>query len=183
MFAAKTTAHNRSTFQNVVMLRRASSGMIAVSVFSVNSCCRPTITIKKPSGYPRLVISGRHGTSGRYVRNRASPTNENPMESPAANPDHASAEIGRRSSSSPSLRMASCTTSALTDVRSSASCSWRSVSGGITALSVTALPFSSTSKIQPRLLDPGHRKSFPQAGSVWWKLVGMPRSQPGCASR
>jgi hypothetical protein len=36
------------------------SGRIGVIVFSVNSCCRPRMTITKPALWPGLEISGLH---------------------------------------------------------------------------------------------------------------------------
>ena len=60
MFATKTTAHKRSTFLRHATLRRASSGRIGVKVFSVNSCCRPMMTIRKPTEYPSFAMSGFH---------------------------------------------------------------------------------------------------------------------------
>src|ERR1035441_1107895 len=41
MLAVSTIVHSRSTLIRAGRLRRVSRGMIAVRVFSVNSCCRP----------------------------------------------------------------------------------------------------------------------------------------------
>jgi hypothetical protein len=49
-FAASTTNQRRATFDNVGFGRsRDSSGRMTVSVCSVNSCCRPRITIRNPA--------------------------------------------------------------------------------------------------------------------------------------
>ena len=47
-FAGKTTAHKRIVFQNSRF--SASTSATGYSVFSVNSCARPTITTMNPSG-------------------------------------------------------------------------------------------------------------------------------------
>jgi hypothetical protein len=91
--ATRTTAHNLSTDAKVAKFLRASSRMIPVRV-------------------RRLV-----GTFGIALGRRT----RSPWTGRAASPDQASADARRRSSSSPSLRTASWTTAAATEVRSSVS--------------------------------------------------------------
>ncbi len=81
--------------------------MIGVSVFSVNSCWRPSTTTRKPTGYPRRTSSGAQAVSGSRAFKSPWATSENPIERPAAIPDQARAAVERSSSSSPSARTAS----------------------------------------------------------------------------
>ncbi len=47
--ATNTTAQNRNNCPNRATLKFDSTGSTGVSVVSVNSCCRPRITIRNPS--------------------------------------------------------------------------------------------------------------------------------------
>src|SRR5579859_1520382 len=119
ILATKTMSQSRSTRIRVLMSGWANKGKMAVIVFSVDSCSLKSTTIRKPTLYPKLAMSGRQGAAGIYARMRPWATSEKPIESPAARPDQARAVGGRRNSRSPSSRTASCTTIALIVVRRS----------------------------------------------------------------
>ena len=101
-FAASTISHMRLISKRLRGVKSDMTGKTTVIVVSVNSCCRESTTIMKPTDYPRLVMRGRHGASGTYDCRTAWAKSEKLIERPAASPDHHKEVTGLAISSWPS---------------------------------------------------------------------------------